>query len=367
MSLVDIVSAISVDVVAKMAAAGLPPLVDGQIVIGKGKDEETSAPPRIVFIPVGFRFEARSNPVNYAPTQRGTAAAGAGIRSFTMTAYGSGYSGTPTVTIGAPDVAGGTQATASVTLTSNGAIAAVVPTNAGSGYLAPPAVTISGTGAGATATANLQPNAQARTVAQQAAVLTEWHKFEVRCWGANSVSGVLAPDPTLDYAATQQLYAQVIASSQALFPGVHIESGGQWLDAQAAAVALDVLGRRASFFLEVASPVLREPMTPQVGPSVGYAPTATQPNITTTILPSTGGVAVANATNASPIQITTATAHGLTTGQSVPINGVTGNTAANGFFTVTVVDALNFTLNGTTGNGAYAGGGTVGAGTAASG
>lgn len=367
MSIIDIVSAISVDVVAKIAAAGLPPLVDGQIVVGRGKDEETTAPPRIVFIPVSFRFEARSNPVNYAPLSRGTAAAGSGIRSFTVTAYGSGYTGTPTVGISAPDVAGGIQAVASAVITSNGAIAAIVPTNAGSGYLSAPTVSISGTGTGASAVANLQPNAPARTVAQQAAILTEWHKFEVRCWGANSASGVLAPDPALDYAATQQLYAQVIASAHALAPGVHIESGGQWLDAQPGAIALDVLGRRASFFLEIASPILREPMTPQAGPSVGYAPTQTQPVITTTILPFAGGIAITNATNASPIQITTASPHGLTTNQSVPIAGVVGNVAANGFFTVTVIDALNFTLNGSTGSGSYVNGGTVGAGTAQSG
>jgi hypothetical protein len=43
----------------------------------------------------------------------------------------------------------------------------------------------------------------------------------------------------------------------------------------------------------------------------------------------------------------------------VAISGVTGNTAANGTFTVTVINTTNFTLNGTAGNGAYGGGGTV--------
>jgi hypothetical protein len=79
--------------------------------------------------------------------------------------------------------------------------------------------------------------------------------------------------------------------------------------------------------------------------------------------------AITAATNASPIQIT-ATAHGYSTGDQVFINGVTGNTAANNTFatgntalplwTITVIDANNFTLNGSTGNGAYVSGGLVG-------
>ncbi len=58
------------------------------------------------------------------------------------------------------------------------------------------------------------------------------------------------------------------------------------------------------------------------------------------------------ATNASPISCT-ATAHAYVTGQSVYISGGTGNTAVNGTFTVTVVDANTFTLDGSSGNGTY--------------
>lgn len=68
---------------------------------------------------------------------------------------------------------------------------------------------------------------------------------------------------------------------------------------------------------------------------------------------------VTNATNASPIQITTSATNTLVTGQSVAIHSVTGNTNANGTFTVTVINGTNFTLDGSTGNGAYGGGGTV--------
>lgn len=68
---------------------------------------------------------------------------------------------------------------------------------------------------------------------------------------------------------------------------------------------------------------------------------------------------VSAATNASPIEITTSASHGLSTGNTVYITGVGGNTAANGTFTVTVVDADQFTLDESVGNGAYTTGGTV--------
>ncbi len=67
-----------------------------------------------------------------------------------------------------------------------------------------------------------------------------------------------------------------------------------------------------------------------------------------------GGPAV---TNASPIVISSAN-HGLATGQVVTITGVLGNTAANGTWTITVVDQNHFSLNGSTGNGAYTSGGS---------
>jgi hypothetical protein len=79
--------------------------------------------------------------------------------------------------------------------------------------------------------------------------------------------------------------------------------------------------------------------------------------MTTTNLAGISNAAITAATNATPIQITSAN-HGLTTGQPVIIGGVQGNTAANGIWIVTVVDANNFTLNGSIGNGAYTAGGT---------
>lgn len=60
-----------------------------------------------------------------------------------------------------------------------------------------------------------------------------------------------------------------------------------------------------------------------------------------------------------PIAITTNPAHNFSTGQRLTIAGVGGNTAANGTWTITVVDSTHFTLSGSTGSGAYTSGGTV--------
>lgn len=67
---------------------------------------------------------------------------------------------------------------------------------------------------------------------------------------------------------------------------------------------------------------------------------------------------ITGATNASPIQITIAN-HGLGTGETVVVASVGGNTAANGTWVITVTGANTFTLNGSTGNGAYTSGGTA--------
>jgi len=72
------------------------------------------------------------------------------------------------------------------------------------------------------------------------------------------------------------------------------------------------------------------------------------------------GKIVSAATNATPIQITTTVAHGFLNGDNVFIEGVGGNTAANGLWTITFVNASNFTLNTSIGNGAYTSGGRAG-------
>lgn len=62
----------------------------------------------------------------------------------------------------------------------------------------------------------------------------------------------------------------------------------------------------------------------------------------------------------TPITITTSAAHGYSNGQSVLVQGVTGNTAANGVWLIAGVTSTTFQLVGSTGNGATSSsGGTV--------
>lgn len=66
---------------------------------------------------------------------------------------------------------------------------------------------------------------------------------------------------------------------------------------------------------------------------------------------------ITGATNATPIVITIA-AHGYLTGDQVQIQNVNGNTAANGNWLITVINANTFSLTSSVGNGAYTSGGT---------
>jgi Tfp pilus tip-associated adhesin PilY1 len=68
--------------------------------------------------------------------------------------------------------------------------------------------------------------------------------------------------------------------------------------------------------------------------------------------------AIVASTNASPIQVTSI-AHGYGTGDRVVITGHTLNTNANATWTITAVDADNFELQGSTGNGIGGASGTV--------
>lgn len=70
-------------------------------------------------------------------------------------------------------------------------------------------------------------------------------------------------------------------------------------------------------------------------------------------------LAVTDASNTSPIVITTSAAHGFLTGDKVFIQGVLGNAAANGEFSVVVLSATTFSLVNSVGSGAYLSGGTA--------
>ena len=89
----------------------------------------------------------------------------------------------------------------------------------------------------------------------------------------------------------------------------------------------------------------------------------TMATYTRTADPCGAQVAISAITNANPCKVT-ATAHGYSTGKRVIINGVVGMTQLNnstggGYFTITVIDANDFTLNGvdSTGFSAYTSGG----------
>ena len=82
---------------------------------------------------------------NSVVTQTGT------VTGFTITEAGDSYASAPSVTLGAPDVSGGVQATAHAVLTS-GAVSSIVIDNPGTGYTSAPSVTI-GTSSGTDATA----------------------------------------------------------------------------------------------------------------------------------------------------------------------------------------------------------------------
>lgn len=78
---------------------------------------------------------------------------GRSVTAATISAGGSGYVGTPTVTFTAPQLAGGVTATGTVTV-SAGAVTGITITNGGSGYTAAPTAIISG-GGGTGATVGL--------------------------------------------------------------------------------------------------------------------------------------------------------------------------------------------------------------------
>lgn len=68
---------------------------------------------------------------------------------------------------------------------------------------------------------------------------------------------------------------------------------------------------------------------------------------------------VAGATDATPIVLSTWIPHGLSEDEAVVVKGVEGNTGANGFWRVHVLDPSSFVLVGSSGNAAYAGGGSI--------
>jgi len=81
-------------------------------------------------------------------------------------------------------------------------------------------------------------------------------------------------------------------------------------------------------------------------------------NVTTDTFALTQAVRITEVFNTTPIRVR-ADDHPFVTGDIITIDGVKGTTAANGTFTITVVDKDYFTLDNSVGNGNYEGGGVA--------
>lgn len=246
-----LVQAVSSDVVARLATAGLPPLVDGQVFIGPEHEWENSAPPRIVMVPTGSEFLARQDAPRGGRDTRNPKAPGAGVLFATMAAKGLGYT-VATVTFAAPPT--GIRATG-VAVLSGGSVVQVRMTNPGSGYITPPTVTVSGDGAGATAVATLQPDAEKLSEISTRALWSEKKRFRVTIWGCTYVGGASASNPDSDWDFTELTYQVFIQSLQGLMAGCYKISKGVWISSLPGATKLDMLGRMYAFELEIATPV----------------------------------------------------------------------------------------------------------------
>ena len=102
-------------------------------------------------------------------------------------------------------------------------------------------------------------------------------------------------------------------------------------------------------------------ITPTVAGSAGNVNLADNLTLTGSGVPYTATGTVTGASNpapGNPIVITTASTVALVTGDTVTVSGVTGNVAANGTWTITVLSNNTFALNGSTASGAYVNGGT---------
>lgn len=66
-------------------------------------------------------------------------------------------------------------------------------------------------------------------------------------------------------------------------------------------------------------------------------------------------IVISGASNATPIVVTVAANSGLKDGDRVAISGITGNTNANGIWTIKMASSTTFQLVGSAGNGTYGG------------
>ncbi len=249
MSWLQLVQLISADVVPRLAAAGLPPLIDGAVLLGPEHTWENSSPPRIVMVPTGSEFKPRQD----APRggTRNPKAPGAGVLYAIVQTQGKGYTAA-TVTFSAPP--SGTTATGTV-LVNAGAVQKVVVTNPGTGYTVAPTATIAGTGTGATASAKLAPSSELLSEISQRALWSERKKYRVNMWGCTYTSGVATPNPDSDWDFVESMYQVFIQSLQGLMSGLYVLGRGVWVSSLPGSTKLDMMGRMYEFELEIATPV----------------------------------------------------------------------------------------------------------------
>jgi phage tail sheath protein FI len=175
---------------------------------------------------------------NAVVTQTGT------VTGFTSIVGGDSYASAPSVTLGAPDVTGGIQATATAVLTGD-AVTSITITNPGSGYTSAPTVTIglsSGTDATATAvitTSGVKINnfdAYTASYANGEGVVGEWAAKYPGALG-NSLKVSMADSQTytawayktqFDSAPATSAYASGVGGSNDELHVVVIDEDGLW-------------------------------------------------------------------------------------------------------------------------------------------
>jgi hypothetical protein len=250
-----LVQTISTDVVTRIAAANLPPLVDGSILLGPEHIAENASPNRIVFVPKSSQFLPRD-----ASMRHGIAAVtvpqGAGVLSVFVLNHGKSYT-TATVAISAPNLAGGVQATATAVLLS-GVVHRIQMTAMGSGYTSAPTVTITGDGTSATAEAVLAPTAEQLAAMQQRPLWTERQLYEVHLWGCTyntATPKTQITNPDTDWDATATLALIILQSLADLVHGIHRPGPMRWQSSADDATKLQILGRYAIWNLEIDVPV----------------------------------------------------------------------------------------------------------------
>ncbi len=141
--------------------------------------------------------------------------------------------------------------------------------------------------------------------------------------------------------------------SQVTGAEIYVQGNSQFFETVAGFPAVDSDGDGLFDFQETAN-------TLPCGPVAGTNPNRPDIFITVDEMVGLGPLPlppVIGASN-SPNIVITSRHHGLTTGASVTISGVQGNTAANGTYTITRLSNDTFSLNGSLGNGVYTSGGT---------